>query len=44
VVLCDAREAESAKNVLITLVQLILDSMPDEGCAIRAAPAAPPLV
>jgi signal recognition particle receptor subunit beta len=42
VVLCDAREAESAKNVLITLVQLILDSMPDEGCAIRAAPAAPP--
>jgi hypothetical protein len=44
VVLCDAREAESAKNVLITLVQLILDSMPDEGCTIRAAPAAPPLV
>jgi signal recognition particle receptor subunit beta len=43
-VLCDAREAESAKNVLITLVQLILDSMPDEGCGIRAAPAAPPLV
>jgi hypothetical protein len=41
VVLCDAREAESAKNVLITLVQLILDSMPDEGCTIRAAPAAP---
>ena len=31
VVLCDAREAESAKNVLITLVELILDSTPDEG-------------
>ena len=44
VVLCDARQAESAKNVLITLVQLILDSTPDEGCGIRAAPATPPLV
>ncbi len=44
VLLCDARQAESAKNVLITLVQLILDSLPEEGCAIRAAPAAPPLV
>ena len=44
VVLCDAREPESAKDVLITLVQLILDSTPDEGYGIRAAPAAPPLV
>jgi uncharacterized protein len=44
VVLCDARQAESAKNVLITLVELVLDSMPEEDCAIRAAPAAPPLV
>ena len=45
VVLCDAREAESAKSVLIALVELILDSAPDdEDCGIRAAPAAPPLV
>ena len=44
VVLCDARQAESAKNVLITLVELVLDSTPDEDGAIRAAPAAPPLV
>jgi uncharacterized protein len=43
VVLCDARQAESAKNVLITLVELLLDSTPEDG-AIRAAPAAPPLV
>jgi signal recognition particle receptor subunit beta len=44
VVLCDARQAQSVKNVLITLVEHILDSMPDEGCGIRAAPATPPLV
>jgi hypothetical protein len=44
VVLCDARQAESVKNVLITLVEYVLDSMPDEGGGIRAAPAAPPLV
>ena len=44
VVLCDARQAESAKNVLITLVELVLDSTPDEDCPIRAAPGAPPLV
>ena len=44
VVLCDAREPESVKNVLITLVEYVLDSMPDEGGGIRAAPAAPPLV
>jgi signal recognition particle receptor subunit beta len=44
VVLCDARQAESAKNVLITLVELVLDSTPDEDCAIRAAPGVPPLV
>ena len=44
VVLCDARQAESAKNVLITLVELVLDSTPDEDSAIRAAPGAPPLV
>jgi uncharacterized protein len=43
VVLCDAREPSSAKNVLITLVELILDSTPDEGPGIRAAPAAPPV-
>jgi signal recognition particle receptor subunit beta len=43
VVLCDAREAESAKNVLITLVELVLDSTPDEGRTIRAAPSAPPM-
>jgi len=43
VLLCDARQAASAKNVLIALVELILDSMPDEDRAIRAAPAAPPL-
>ncbi len=44
VVLCDARQAESVKNVLITLVEYVLDSTPDEGGGIRAAPAAPPLV
>ena len=44
VVLCDARQAESVKNVLITLVEYVLDSTPDEGDGIRAAPAAPPLV
>ena len=31
VVLCDARQAESVKNVLITLVEYVLDSTPDEG-------------
>jgi signal recognition particle receptor subunit beta len=41
VVLCDARQAESAKHVLIALVELILDSTPDEDHEIRAAPAAP---
>jgi signal recognition particle receptor subunit beta len=44
VVLCDARQAESVKNVLITLVEYVLDSTPDEGGGIRAAPVAPPLV
>ena len=44
VVVCDARQAESVKNVLITLVEYVLDSTPDEGGGIRAAPAAPPLV
>jgi signal recognition particle receptor subunit beta len=44
VVLCDARQAESVKNVLITLVEYVLDSTPDEGGGIRAAPAVPPLV
>ena len=43
-VLCDARQAESVKNVLITLVEYVLDSTPDEGGGIRAAPAVPPLV
>jgi uncharacterized protein len=44
VVLCDARQPESVKNVLITLVEYVLDSTPDEGGGMRAAPAAPPLV
>jgi signal recognition particle receptor subunit beta len=44
VVACDARQPESAKDVLISLVQLILDRTPDEGYGIRAAPAAPPLL
>ena len=44
VALCDARQPESVKNVLITLVEYVLDSTPDEGGGIRAAPAAPPLV
>ena len=44
VVLCDARQPESVKNLLITLVEHILDSMPDDGDGIRAAPAPPPLV
>ena len=44
VVLCDARQPDSVKNVLITLVEHVLDSTPDEGCGIRAAPAVPPLV
>jgi signal recognition particle receptor subunit beta len=47
VVPCDARQPESVKNVLITLVEHVLESMPDEGYPPRpapAAPAAPPLV
>jgi uncharacterized protein len=44
VVLCDARQPESVKNLLIILVEHVLDSMPEDGDGIRAAPAAPPLV
>jgi signal recognition particle receptor subunit beta len=44
VALCDAREPESVKIVLITLVEHVLARMPDESHGTRPAPAAPPLV
>jgi uncharacterized protein len=44
VVLCDARDMESARNVLITLVEHVLASMPGESDGTRAAAEAPPLV
>ncbi len=44
VVLCDARETESVKNVLITLVEHVLASVPGESDGTRPAAAAPPLV
>ncbi len=46
VVLCDARQAESAKNVLITLVEHVLAGLPDDddGAWPAAAAPAPPLV
>ncbi|MCW2910559.1 MAG: ATP/GTP-binding protein [Actinomycetia bacterium] len=44
VVLCDAREPESVKGVLVTLVEHVLASMPGESYGTRPAPAAPPLV
>ena len=44
VVLCDARQPESVKSVLITLVEHVLARMPDESYGTRPAPAAPPLV
>ncbi len=44
VLLCDARQPESVKNVLITLVEHILASGPDETDGARPAAAAPPLV
>ncbi len=43
VVACDARETDSAKNVLITLVEHILAGIPGESHGMPA-PAAPPLV
>ena len=43
VVLCDAREPESVKSVLITLVEHVLARMPDENHGTRTAAAAPPL-
>ncbi len=44
VVLCDAREMGSVKNVLVTLVEHILASLPGESHGIRPPAAAPPLV
>jgi signal recognition particle receptor subunit beta len=44
VVLCDAREPESVKGVLVTLVEHVLASMPGESHGTQPAPAAPPLV
>ena len=45
VVLCDARQAESAKNVLITLVELSWPARPMRTAGIRrGCAAAPPLV
>lgn len=44
VVLCDAREPESVKGVLVTLVEHVLASMPGESHGAQPAPAAPPLV
>jgi hypothetical protein len=44
VVLCDARQTESVKNVLITLVEHVLAGMPSENHGTRPAAAAPPLV
>jgi signal recognition particle receptor subunit beta len=46
VVLCDARQAESAKNVLITLVEHVLAGLPDDddGAWPATAAPAPPLV
>ncbi len=41
VVLCDARQAESARNVLITLVEHVLAGMPEEDDGARPAAAAP---
>ena len=44
VVLCDARQPESVKNVLITLVEHVLASRPDEIYGTRPAAAVPPVV
>lgn len=44
VVLCDARQPESVKNVLITLVEHVLARVPGESYGARPAPAAPPLM
>jgi signal recognition particle receptor subunit beta len=42
VVLCDARQPESAKHVLVTLVEHVLAGVPGEGYGTEPAPAAPP--
>jgi signal recognition particle receptor subunit beta len=44
VVLCDARQQESVKNVLITLVEHVLASRPDETHGTQPAAAVPPPV
>ncbi len=44
VVLCDARQPESVKNVLITLVEHVLAGLPGEDYGTQPASAAPPLV
>ena len=43
VILCDARETESVKNVLIGLVEHVLASLPGESDGTRPAAAVPPL-
>jgi signal recognition particle receptor subunit beta len=43
VVLCDARQPESVKGVLITLVEHILAGLPGEDCGTEPASAVPPL-
>ena len=43
VILCDARETESVKNVLIGLVENVLASVPGESDGTRPAAAVPPL-
>jgi len=43
VVLCDARQPESVKNVLITLLEHVLAGLPGEDYGSQPAPAAPPL-
>jgi signal recognition particle receptor subunit beta len=44
VVLCDARQPESVKNVLITLVEHVLAGVPAEDRGAQPAPADPPRV
>jgi hypothetical protein len=44
VVLCDARQPESVKSVLITLVEHILAGLPGEDYGTQPASAVPPLV
>jgi signal recognition particle receptor subunit beta len=44
VVLCDARQPESVKNVVITLVEHVLAGLPGEDHGTQPAPGAAPLV